>query len=132
VACTAGNCVLDILEKEDLVARVARIGPELGNLLEKRLGGHRHVGDIRGIGLLWGVEFVADRESRRPFPRKEKVAERIWDRLYGDGVLLYKAVGLAGVDGDGMIVGPPFIISRQEMERIVAALGAAVDVELGG
>lgn len=132
VACAAGNCVLDILEKEDLVARVARIGPELGNLLQKRLGGHRHVGDIRGIGLLWGVEFVADRESRRPFPRAEKVAERIWDRLYGDGVLLYKAVGLAGVDGDGMIVGPPFIISRQEMERIVAALGAAVDAELGG
>lgn len=90
------------------------------------------MGDIRGIGLLWGVEFVADRESRRPFPREEKVAERIWDRLYGDGVLLYKAVGLAGVDGDGMIVGPPFIISRQEMERIVAALGAAVDAELGG
>lgn len=131
VGCAAGNAVLDILEKEDLVARADRLGKELGDLLKQRLYGHRHVGDIRGIGMLWGIEFVADRESRRPFPRREKVAERIWERLYADGVLLYKAVGLAGADGDAMIVGPPFIISGQDMERIVEALEAAICAELG-
>ncbi|MFZ0724358.1 MAG: aspartate aminotransferase family protein [Desulfobacterales bacterium] len=132
VACAAGNAVLDILEQEDLVARVARVGPRLGEMLSNRLGNHPHVGDIRGIGFLWGVEFVADRDSRQPFPRKEHVAERIWERLYADGVLLYKATGLAGLDGDAMIVGPPFIASSADLEQIVAALGTAVEAVLGG
>lgn len=132
VACSAGNAVMDILERETLVERVAEIGPRLGEMLTRRLGGHPHVGDIRGIGLLWGVEWVADRDSRKPFPRKKQVAERIWDRLYADGVLLYKATGLTGLDGDGMVIGPPFIISISEMERIAEALGAATVAELGG
>lgn len=132
VACAAGNAVLDILEREELVARVARMGPQLGDMLSRRLGRHLHVGNIRGIGFLWGVEFVADRDSRKPFPRKEHVAERIWERLYADGVLLYKATGLAGSDGDAMIVGPPFIASGEDLEQIVAALGTAVEAVLGG
>ncbi|MFZ0612381.1 MAG: aspartate aminotransferase family protein [Desulfobacterales bacterium] len=132
VACAAGNAVLDILEREELVARVARLGPRLGEMLSRRLGSHFHVGDIRGIGFLWGVEFVTDRDSRKPFPRKEHVAERIWDRLYADGVLLYKAAGLAGSDGDAMVVGPPFIASSEDLEQIVAALGTAVESVLGG
>ncbi|MCB2147208.1 MAG: aspartate aminotransferase family protein [Deltaproteobacteria bacterium] len=131
VACAAGNAVLDILEAEQLVERAAKLGAQLGEMLSRRLGSHPHVGDIRGIGLLWGVEFVADRGSRKPFPRDRRVAERIWDRLYADGVLLYKAMGLTGGDGDAMVVGPPFIISEEEMERIVEALGAAVEAELG-
>lgn len=131
VACAAGNAVMDILEGEALVARVAEMGPRLGEMLARRLGDHPHVGNIRGIGFMWGVEWVADRDSRKPYPRKERVAERIWDRLYADGVLLYKATGLNGLDGDAMMVGPPFIISMPEMERIVEALRTAVIAELG-
>ncbi len=132
VACAAGNAVLDILEHEALVPRVASLGAQLGEMLHQRLGSHPHVGDIRGIGFLWGVEFVADRKSRKPFPRKEGITERIWNHLYAGGVLLYKAMGLAGIDGDAMVVGPPFIIEEEDMHRIVEALGAAVDAELGG
>ena len=100
-------------------------------MLRERLGRHPHVGDIRGTGFLWGIEFVADRDRRTPYPRREKVAERIWDHLYANGVLLYKAMGLTGIDGDAMVVGPPFIISDADLQRIVDALGAAVDAELG-
>jgi len=132
VACAAGNAVLDILEREELVPRVARLGARLGQMLHQRLGNHPHVGDIRGIGFLWGVEFVADRKSRKPLPRKERIAERIWDHLYTNGVLLYKAIGLAGIDGDAMVVGPPFVIDEENMHRIVEALASAVDAELGG
>ncbi|MCF8052119.1 MAG: aspartate aminotransferase family protein [Desulfobacterales bacterium] len=132
VACAAGNAVLDILEREALVPRVASLGAQLGEMLHQRLGSHPHVGDIRGIGFLWGVEFVADRRSRKPIPRKERIAERIWNHLYAGGVLLYKSMGLAGIDGDAMVVGPPFIIEEENMHRIVEALGAAVDAELGG
>jgi len=130
VACAAGNAVLDILEDEALVPRVAEMGVQLGEMLRQRLGDHPQVGDIRGTGFLWGIEFVADRESRKPFPRKERVAERLWERLYTDGVLLYKAMGLTGIDGDAMVVGPPFIIGKADMHRIVDALGAAVEAEL--
>ena len=131
VGCAAGNAVLDILEREALVPRVAELGVELGDMLHQRLGHNPHVGDIRGTGFLWGVEFVADRERRQSYPRKERVAERIWDRLHADGVLLYKAMGLNGMDGDAMVVGPPFIISGTDLQRIVDALGAAVEAELG-
>jgi hypothetical protein len=132
VGCAAGNAVLDILERETLVPRVAELGAKLGEMLHQRLDGHPHVGDIRGTGFLWGVEFVVDRDQRKPFPRKAKVAERIWDHLYANGVLLYKAMGLNGIDGDAMVVGPPFIITEADMQRIVDALGAAIDAELGG
>lgn len=131
VACAAGNVVLDILEGERLVEGVARRGPELGAMLARRLGEHPHVGDIRGRGFLWGVEFVADKAGRRPFPRAEKVTERLWERLYADGVLLYKSTGLAGTDGDALVVGPPFIATHEELERIVEALGTAVEAVLG-
>ena len=75
---------------------------------------------------------MADRDRRKPFARQEKVAERIWDHLCAEGVLLYKAMGLNGIDGDAMVVGPPFIITEADMQRIVDALGAAVDATLGG
>lgn len=132
VGCAAGNAVLDILERETLVPRVAELGAKLGEMLHQRLDGHPHVGDIRGTGFLWGVEFVAVRDQRKPFPRKERVAERIWDHLYANGILLYKAMGLNGIDGDAMVVGPPFIISEADMQRIVDALRAAIHAELGG
>lgn len=128
VACAAGNAVLDILEEEDLVAKVAAQGPILGEKLKSMISGHPLVGDIRGIGFLWGVEFVADRETRRPFARRDKLVERIWERLYQHSrVLLYKATGLAGSDGDALLVGPPFIIVEEEMNQIVAALAEALE-----
>jgi hypothetical protein len=89
------------------------------------------VGDIRGKGLLWGVEIVADRESRRPYPRREKVVERVWRALFENGVIVYSASGLAGVDGDALIVAPAFIIKEKELDEIVAKLGSAIDSVLG-
>ncbi len=131
VACAAANAVLDIFEAEDLVTRVAETGPRLGAMLRQRLGDHPRVGDIRGLGFMWGVELVADRDSRRPFPRADQVTEKLYHRLYDDGVLLYKSTGLAGLDGDAMVVGPPFVATDDDLEQIVEALGRAVVAELG-
>jgi adenosylmethionine-8-amino-7-oxononanoate aminotransferase len=128
VACAAANAVLDILEQEDLIEKVDQQGPVLAAKLKDALGGHPLVGDIRGLGYLWGIEFVADRKTRRPFARKEKMAERIWQRLYDHSrVLLYKATGLAGGDGDALLVGPPFIITPEETDLILSALIKALD-----
>jgi adenosylmethionine-8-amino-7-oxononanoate aminotransferase len=127
VAAAAGLAVVRILERESLVERVAREGINLGEKLRARLAAHPHVADIRGRGFLWGVEFVQDRETLRPFPRRDRVVERLWEALFEQGIILYRSTALAGTDGDALVVGPPFVIEPAEMDRMVDALGRTVE-----
>jgi adenosylmethionine-8-amino-7-oxononanoate aminotransferase len=119
--------VLRILVEEDLVAASATKGDRLRALLLRRLGAHPNVGEIRGRGLLQGVELVADRETRQPFPRTSRVTESVVTAARDAGVLLYSGTGNAnGTDGDQILLGPPFVVTDQELERIVDVLGAAI------
>jgi hypothetical protein len=59
------------------------------------------------------------------------VTERIWDHLFSEGVIVYKAVGMAGADGDGIVVAPPFVIREEEMDVVASALRRAVTHVLG-
>ncbi|HEX7613056.1 MAG TPA: aminotransferase class III-fold pyridoxal phosphate-dependent enzyme, partial [Candidatus Limnocylindrales bacterium] len=93
-AAVAGE-VLRILETEKLVEASAAKGERLKALLADRLGGHPNVGEIRGRGLLVGLELVADRASRRPFPRAAKLIERVMAHARADGLLLYPGTGNA-------------------------------------
>jgi adenosylmethionine-8-amino-7-oxononanoate aminotransferase len=79
---------------------------------------------------MWGVEFVADRKTLAPFPRSAKVTEKLWQALFDQGVLLYKSVGLAGTDGDGLIVSPPFVITEDEIDLVAQKLRAALRMVL--
>ena len=126
-AAVAGE-VLQILESEKLVEASATKGERLLGLLRDRLGGHPNVGEIRGRGLMVGLELVADRETRAPFPRADRVAERIVRAAREAGLLLYSGTGLAdGTDGDGILLGPPFIITDAELTQIVGGLSAAIE-----
>ena len=60
--------VLEIMERENLVERAARVGARLGARLKQALGDHPIVGEIRGLGMFWGIELVRDRATREPFP----------------------------------------------------------------
>ena len=126
VAAAAANTVIRIIEKENLVDRVNRYGKIIGRKLSAALSDHPHVADIRGIGFLWGIEFVRDKTTLDPFPRKEKITERIWQALFERKVLAYSASGFAGSDGDAIIYGPPYTISGDQIDFIVDALGQAV------
>ena len=120
--------VLRILEAEDLVAASATKGERLIALLQDRLADHPLVGEIRGRGLLVGLELVADRETRAPFPREDRVVERVVRAARDAGVLLYSGTGLAdGTNGDAILLGPPLVVTDGEMDTMVERLGAAID-----
>ena len=129
-AAVAGE-VLRILEDEDLIAASATKGERLKALLHERLDGHPNVGEIRGRGLLVGVELVADRETREPFPRTDRLTERIVRAARDDGLLLYSGTGLAdGTNGDAILLGPPFVVTDEELVRIADGLKAAIEIAL--
>ncbi len=123
--------VLRILEAESLVEASAVKGERLLGLLRDRLGDHPSVGDIRGRGLMVGVELVRDRETTEPYPRASRLAETIVRIARERGLLLYSGTGNAdGVDGDVIVLGPPFVITDDELVRIAGGLGDAIDLAL--
>jgi adenosylmethionine-8-amino-7-oxononanoate aminotransferase len=129
-AAVAGE-VLRILEEERLVDASAEKGGRLQALLLERLERHPHVGEIRGRGLLVGVELVADRESRAAFPRAERVTERVLGVARERGLLLYPSTGLAdGTNGDAILLGPPFVVTSDELVAIADRLADALDATL--
>jgi adenosylmethionine-8-amino-7-oxononanoate aminotransferase len=129
-AAVAGE-VLRIIETEELVEASAMKGARLLDLVRTRLGGHPIVGDVRGRGLMVGIELVADRESRKAFPRTDRVAERVVRAARDRGLLLYSGTGLAdGTNGDAILLGPPFVITDTELEAVATGLAAALDAAL--
>jgi hypothetical protein len=132
VGAAAGLATLRILQEEHLVENAAAVGTYLGERLIESLGRHPNVGDIRGRGLFWGIEFVADRVSTEPFPASQQVAWRIWRRAFDSGLVVYYSQGCAdGLNGDIIMLGPPLIINREQVEDMVDILTAAVHAELG-
>jgi len=121
---TAAACLatLEILERERLVERSRMLGETLLARLA-RLGEHPHVGEVRGRGLMTGVEIVADKAARRPFPRSERKAESVGLRCFEAGLVSYPSGGCAtGTDGDVVMLAPPFVVSEAQIEEMVAIL----------
>jgi adenosylmethionine-8-amino-7-oxononanoate aminotransferase len=126
VSTAAGNAVLDYLEAHKLFARVSSAGENLRNALAPLLS-HPNVSDLRGLGLLVGVEFVKDKATRKPFPREQNIAEKIRQACLEENVLTYPTQGCVdGMRGDHILLAPPFTISRDECTLIARALQSAV------
>ena len=126
VAMAASHAVLDILERERLFERVEKIGASLRRALAP-LESSPVVGDIRGRGLLLGVEFVRERKSCAPFPSSAGLAERVRQIAWDHNVAVYPIQGCAdGAAGDHVLLAPPFILGEAEIAQIAAALQAAV------
>jgi adenosylmethionine-8-amino-7-oxononanoate aminotransferase len=126
VTAAACRATLDILERESLVEQAAARGETLGRLLEP-LRAHPHVGDLRGRGLLWGVELAADTATRRPFPRSERKAEAVAAQAFRDGLVTYPSGGCAdGTNGDVILLAPPFVVAEAQLAEMVAILDGAL------
>ncbi|HEX5741466.1 MAG TPA: aminotransferase class III-fold pyridoxal phosphate-dependent enzyme [Pilimelia sp.] len=128
VGAAAGLAVLRELTARQLVPASARQGAALTAMLRAALGSHPCVGDIRGRGLLVGVELVADRGTKAPFPRSARVAEHLVRQAAAEGLLVYPGTGCAdGTDGDLILLGPPLSVSDAQLTEMVARLRAAFD-----
>ena len=131
VACAAGNAVLDVIEADDLLARVQQRGTELRAGLRASLGQHPHVGDIRGRGLLVGVEIVRDRDSKAPFAAELNLPARIRAAAMAEGLIVYPMGGtIDGAVGAHVLLAPPYIVRRRHVETLIDRLGRALDVAL--
>jgi adenosylmethionine-8-amino-7-oxononanoate aminotransferase len=130
VTCAAALATLEWIADHDLIARCAGIAPAFHSALES-LRDLPHVGDVRGRGLLAGIEFVEDKESRAPFARSVRFAERFTDAAQDAGLIVWPNSGQAdGTNGDLVMLAPPFVITETEIammtDRLRTALTATV------
>jgi adenosylmethionine-8-amino-7-oxononanoate aminotransferase len=123
----AAHAVLGRLRDDALVDASRTQGERLLKELATALADCPVVGDVRGVGLMIGVELVADRETKRPFARADHATERVLAAARERGLLLYSSTGhVDGTDGDLVMLGPPFTITDDEIGVVVERTRAAV------
>ena len=133
VACAAALEVQRIIRDDNLLDNVRAMGARLETALTERFGNHRHVGDIRGRGLFWALEFVTDRATRQEFDPALKMNEQVKRAALARGVAIYPMGGtIDGRRGDHIVIAPPYIATASEIDTIVDRLGDAVDAALAG
>jgi adenosylmethionine-8-amino-7-oxononanoate aminotransferase len=126
VVCAAGFAVLEYMEKHNLVERSRVNGEYLHKKLES-LYEHPSVGDIRGMGLFAGIEFVQDKETKEPFDPKIRYNGRVVDQCFENGLLVYPGSGTVdGVKGDHIQVAPPLVVSKEEIDEILELLDKSI------
>ena len=131
MAATAANAVLSEIEENDLLTRVRAQGEKLQSALVSEFGQHPNVGDIRGRGLFRGVELVADRDSKMPFEKGEKIHTKIKSAAFDTGLICYPMGGtIDGQRGDHVLLAPPFIITDAQIDELVSKLSLAVKTAL--
>ncbi len=128
VSCAAGLAVFRYLCGERLFEQVVEKGRYLAAGLEAMAQQLRIIGDVRGKGLLLGLELVRDRETKESFDKSQQVAEKVKNICMEAGLLLYTGVGGSAdvVARDYLIIAPPFVITREETDRLLAMLEASL------
>ena len=122
VGAAAAMANLDIVLGEDLVGNAARMGPYLQDHLRAALGSHPLVGDVRGVGLIAGVELVADRATRQHCAPSLRVGPRVAQRCMDNGLIVRALPG-----GNVIALSPPLCITRAQVDRVVDGLTCAID-----
>ncbi|MGH6684921.1 MAG: aminotransferase class III-fold pyridoxal phosphate-dependent enzyme, partial [Pseudolabrys sp.] len=127
-ACAAALAVQRVIRRDHLLANVREQGAHFGRRLQERFGNHPFVGDVRGRGLFQGLELVADRGTKEPFDPKRKLHALIKNEAMARGLMVYPMGGTVdGVRGDHVLLAPPFIVDKGNIDTIVERLGDAID-----
>ncbi len=133
VSCAGARVAIEYVEQHQLLENVRQVGAYLQERL-RELREYKMVGDVRGKGLMCGIEFVRDQETRLPFDPSLKVSLRFQDEAMRRGLVLFHCTGCVdGVAGDMILVTPPLVITRPQVDEMMAILlqtTAAVEKEI--
>ena len=133
LACAAALAVQSVIRRDKLLDNVKAQGAYLARRLNERFGNHPFVGDVRGRGLLQGVELVADRSGKAPFDPRLELNARVKAQAMARGLMVYPTGGTVdGIAGDHVLLAPPFIIDNALVDTIVERLGEAIDAATAG
>ncbi|KAJ9155036.1 Exocyst complex protein exo70 [Pleurostoma richardsiae] len=135
VGCAAALKVQRIIREDGLLANVRAMGALLSSLLHEKLGGHPNVGDIRGRGLFWALEFVADKTTAAPFPVEANVAMDLSELgLTAEyGMAVYPGTGTYdGIQGDHIIISPAYTVTEAEVRLIAETISRLVNEYFSG
>jgi adenosylmethionine-8-amino-7-oxononanoate aminotransferase len=120
--------ILDYMVKNGLMHNSKQQGELLLQGLEELKASQPSIGDVRGRGLMCGVEFVKDKATKEPYPPESKVAERVMDACMERGLIVYPGHGtVEGTAGDHLLIGPPLVISSNQVEDLLSLLKDAID-----
>jgi adenosylmethionine-8-amino-7-oxononanoate aminotransferase len=136
LSCAVAMAVMTYIREHDLIANATTVGEHFLDRLVHLKEQHHIIGDVRGLGLLVGLEFVRDRRTKEPFPVEFNVARRISTETFERGLLSYPGQGTAdGTRGDHIMYAPPLTISAQQIDELVNILDqslSVVEAELAG
>jgi adenosylmethionine-8-amino-7-oxononanoate aminotransferase len=128
LACAAALAVQRTIAEEGLLERVRSTGARLAGELARALGGHPHVGDIRGRGLFLGIEFVEDRATKATFDPALRIHARLKQAAFERGLMVYPMGGtIDGQRGDHLLLAPPYNIEPAHVDELVGGLSAACE-----
>lgn len=127
IGAAVGDAVLSVIERGGLVERSATAGAAALQRLQGELGAHPNVGEVRGRGLMIGVELVADRRAKAPFDPSAAIADRVTDAALGRGLTVYTCTSVVdGAVGDAVMLGPPLNTSDADLDAMLERLVAAI------
>lgn len=127
ISCATALAVQNYMAQHRLIERCAKIGCYLKTQLQKLAEREPLIGDVRGEGLLLGVEFVQDRSSHQPFPLAMQVQQKIVQAAFNQGLILVGRSGSGSIqDGDHLSISPAFIISESECDELVLILERSI------
>ncbi|MFD2372071.1 aspartate aminotransferase family protein [Brevibacillus sp. GCM10020057] len=120
--------VVKYIEKHNLIEKSAENGAYLLQGLQQLAGELPLIGDARGLGMLCGLEFVKNKQTKEPFALSENVSGKVIAKAFEKGLLIYPATGgIDGVAGDSVIIAPPLTITKEEIDEVLRILKEAVE-----
>lgn len=130
-AAAAGLAVVSAILDRGLLQRVQTQGDKLADRLADRFGQHPHIGDLRGRGLFYGIEIVADRDTKEAFDPSKGVSGKIKKAAFEQGLICYPMSGtIDGKHGDHVMLAPPFIIEDAQLDELTDKLATAIDAAI--
>jgi adenosylmethionine-8-amino-7-oxononanoate aminotransferase len=127
MACAVGLEVLSIIKEDDLAANARDRGNELLAGLRDLAKQHPIIGQVRGMGLLTAIELVQDRDSRSPFPPEKGMNTLLTREAASQGLIIYPRRPINGLRGDHVLIAPPLIVSKKQVQEILSRLDRALE-----